>query len=292
MINASRRHGTIGIFCCTVAFLLALPLEGAAADADIPETVFIEGGPFITGSDADERERAYQLDETAYKHDNTRRWGWYDDDMERQIVDLAGFFIMKNLVTQKQYAQFVAETGHRAPDIDPETWESFGLIHSYRRTRPYAWSEGQPPVDRLDHPVVLVSHGDARAFARWLSQQTGQNWRLPTALEWEKAARGTDGRMFPWGNDWDPGKLNSHDSGPFSTVPVGSFPDGASPYGMLDPAGQVFEWTADLQRTGRYWVKGGSWDDRGCGVCRPADRHGRPEGIRHILIGFRLVHEP
>jgi formylglycine-generating enzyme required for sulfatase activity len=78
-------------------------------------------------------------------------------------------------------------------------------------------------------------------------------------------------------------------------MPVGSFPAGASPYGLLDAAGQVFEWTATPPDPGggrnRFLVKGGSWDDRGCGVCRPAAGHGRPAGLKHILIGFRLVVE-
>jgi formylglycine-generating enzyme required for sulfatase activity len=72
---------------------------------------------------------------------------------------------------------------------------------------------------------------------------------------------------------------------------VGNFPKGASPFGLLDAAGQVFEWTATAAGAGRYLVKGGSWDDKGCGVCRPAARHARAEGIKHILIGFRLVSE-
>ena len=97
--------------------------------------------------------------------------------------------------------------------------------------------------------------------------------------------------MFPWGIDWDPGRLASADAGPFDTVPVGSFPGGASPFGILDAAGLVYEWTATRAPDGRYIVKGGSWDDRGCGVCRPAARHGRPTGLRHILIGFRLVRD-
>ncbi len=278
-------------FLCVTLLVLSPCASTAADDAPHPETVRIEGGPFITGSDADEREWAYRLDEEAYGHSRTRQWGWYDDDMDRHVVVLDTFFIMKNLVTHADYARFVAATGHAVPDVDNETWDGYGLIHPYPRTRPYAWTGGTPPADRLDHPVVLVNHGDAMAFARWMSEETGRLWRLPTALEWEKAARGTDGRMFPWGNAWDATKLNSHDRGPFSTMPVGSFPEGISPFGMLDAAGQVFEWTADEQRPGRYWVKGGSWDDRGCGVCRPADRHGRPEDIRHILIGFRLVSE-
>jgi len=138
---------------------------------------------------------------------------------------------------------------------------------------------------------VLVSHADAEAFAAWLSAQTGRRWRLPSALEWEKAARGAQGRRFPWGAAWDPQKLNSHDAGPFDTLPVGSFPAGVSPYGLLDAAGQVFEWTATRAGTQRFLVKGGSWDDSGCGVCRPAAGHGRPLGLKHILIGFRLVVE-
>ena len=143
--------------------------------------------------------------------------------------------------------------------------------------------------------MVLVSFDDAGAYAEWLTRKTGVRWRLPTEIEWVKAARGTDGRRFPWGETFDAKRLNSHDSGPFDTVPVGRFPDGASPFGVLDAAGQVFEWTATPSSHGpagaRYLVKGGSWDDKGCGVCRPAARHSRPRALKHILIGFRLVRE-
>ncbi len=135
----------------------------------------------------------------------------------------------------------------------------------------------------------MVSHADARAYASWLSKSTGKTWRLPSETEWEKAARGTDGRRFPWGDTFDPKRLNSHDLGPFDTMPVGRFPDGASPFGLLDAAGQVFEWTATAAGKARYIVKGGSWDDKGCGICRPAARHSRPGPLKHILIGFRLV---
>jgi formylglycine-generating enzyme required for sulfatase activity len=72
---------------------------------------------------------------------------------------------------------------------------------------------------------------------------------------------------------------------------VGTFPLGASPFGLLDAAGQVFEWTGTAKGKTRYLVKGGSWDDKGCGICRPAARHSRPAAIKHILIGFRLVRE-
>jgi len=114
---------------------------------------------------------------------------------------------------------------------------------------------------------------------------------LPTEKQWEKAARGPKGFIFPWGNSFDPANLNSHDNGSFDTTIVGKFIKGASPYGMLDGAGQVYEWTATATTPQQHLVKGGSWDDKGCGVCRSAARHARPVYIKHILIGFRLVRE-
>lgn len=253
----------------------------------------IPAGRFVAGSDRAEREHAYRLDEQAYGHSVTREQRWYEGELDRHVEELPAFAIMKTLVTNADYARFVAATGHPAPDVDAATWAGYRLVHPYERTRRHAWVRGAPPEGRENHPVVLVSHADAEAFAAWLSERTGETWRLPTRLEWEKAARGTDGRWFPWGMDWDPARANTHDRGPFDTTPVGSYPDGASPFGMLDPAGNVFEWTADPQPGsdgGRYVVKGGgSWDDKGCGVCRPAAGHSRPADLKHILIGFRLV---
>ncbi len=257
-----------------------------------PEAALIDipAGPFIMGSDPEERETAYRLDEAAYGHSVTRKNGWYDREPQRTVV-LDAYQIQSVPVTNAAYARFLQDTGHPPPAVDRTTWDGYGLIHPYERALPYMWETAMPPPDRLDHPVVMVSHGDARAYARWLSRQTGKTWRLPTEAEWEKAARGTDGRYFPWGNRFDPEKLNSHDAGPFATVPVGSFPDGASPFGLLDAAGQVFEWTSTKAGDARHIVKGGSWDDRGCGVCRPAARHSRPDDIKHILVGFRLVRD-
>lgn len=281
-------------FSVAVLILLAascLPALADAAEIAAPVVVRVPGGAFITGSDRAEREAAYQLDEKAYGHSVTRDQQWYESERARQMMNIPAFFISKNLITNAQYAKFVAATGHRVPDVDEKTWASYGLVHPWRRTRRFAWSDGSPPDGRADHPVVLVSLGDAEAYAEWLSRATGLSWRLPTELEWEKAARGVDGRRFPWGNNFAPKLLNSHDAGPFDTLPVGSFLRGASPFGMLDPAGQVFEWTSTMPSTGRVMVKGGSWDDKGCGVCRPAARHSRPANLKHILIGFRLVRE-
>jgi toxoflavin biosynthesis protein ToxD len=274
---------------------LASVRESEAKEANrgipVPITIAIPAGTFVAGSDRNEREAAYVLDESAYGHNTTRKGQWYARDRKRGQRDTGAYRITVTPITNDEYAAFVSRTGHRSPDVDPGTWAGYGLIHPFQRTRRHAWMDQHAPPGRDDHPVVMVSHDDAGAYAAWLSRETGKRWRLPTEDEWEKAARGTDGRRFPWGNAFDPERLNSHDRGPFDTTVVGSFPRGASPYGMLDAAGQVFEWTATAADHDRYIVKGGSWDDKGCGVCRPAARHSRPSRIKHILIGFRLVSE-
>ena len=278
------------ILAVTALFLgllgAAVPGQGGEA---IPDTVEVPAGSFIRGSDTAEREYGYILDERAYGHSATRKGRWYAGEFPRETEHLAAFHITRTPVTNAQYSAFVAATGHPAPDVDIATWRSYGLTHPWQRTRRHAWTDGKIPSGRERHPVVMVSRTDALAYAAWLSVRTGNRWSLPTEAQWEKAARGVDGRRFPWGNDFDSTRLNSHDGGSFDTVHVGSFPAGASPYGALDMAGQVFEWTATPAAAGRSIVKGGSWDDKGCGVCRSAARHSRPDGIRHILIGFRLV---
>jgi formylglycine-generating enzyme required for sulfatase activity len=286
----STHRSIVALFASAAGFILASAPAQAAEDW-LPAAVEIPGGPFVAGSDRPERGRAYALDERAYGSSVTRKQRWYEGERTRQTARTGAYAIMATPVTNRQYAAFVADTGHRLPDVDRETWEGYGLVHPYERTRRHAWVSGKPPAGREDHPVVLVSRADAIAYARWLSRKTGERWRPPTELEWEKAARGTDGRVFPWGNEFDAARLNSHDAGPFDTTPVGAYPSGASPYGVLDAAGQVFEWTATLAAPGRAIVKGGSWDDKGCGVCRPAARHARPVALKHILIGFRLVRE-
>jgi formylglycine-generating enzyme required for sulfatase activity len=273
-------------FALFATLIVGLP---ACAATPVPATVKVSAGPFITGSDRVDREMAYRLDEAAYGHSRTRERGWYENESARRQSRTDAYRITRSPVTNAEYQIFVAATGRPAPDVDANTWRSYGLVHPYERTRRHAWMNGRPPPGRLDHPVVLVSHEDAVAFAAWLAGETGTNWRLATEAEWEKAARGTDGRIFPWGNTYDPRRLNSHDHGPFDTTAVGSFPNGASPFGLQDAAGQVFEWTATPAGERHYIVKGGSWDDKGCGICRPAARHARPMALKHILIGFRLV---
>jgi len=272
--------------------LLVLAAAPARAGEDwVPALVDIPGGSFVAGSDRKERSLAHRLDERAYGEPITRRERWYEGERTRGRASTQAYAITRTPITNRQYAAFVAETAHRPPDVDLATWNSYKLIHLYERTRRFAWRKGKPPAGREDHPVVLVSHADAVAYAQWLSRKTGLRWRLPSELEWEKAARGSDGRIFPWGDEFDAARLNSHDAGPFDTTPAGAYANGASPFGVLDAAGQVYEWTATLAAPDRAIVKGGSWDDKGCGICRPAARHERPVALKHILIGFRLVRE-
>lgn len=148
--------------------------------------------------------------------------GQPDERPPHQVI-LPAFYIDKFEVTHEQYAAFIQATGHKPP-ID--------------------WPGGKMPAALARHPVVNVSWADADAYARWAGK------RLPTEAEWEKAARGTDGRVYPWGNQADKKSATSeqtkdgkHSDG--QICPVGSFPDDVSPYGVMDMAGNAWEWTAD-----------------------------------------------
>ena len=259
--------------------------------AVVPDTVTVPAGNFVQGSSPEQREYAYELDEIAYGDDRRRVQQVYANELEPSWVQLPAFEITETPITNAQYAAFVEAAGHPAPDVSQETWLSYRQRLPYAATRRFAWEDGAPPEDREDHPVVLVDYADAQAYAAWLSEETGRTWRLPTEAEWEKAARGADGRAYPWGNAWDPALANTADEGPDDTVAVGGFPGGASSFGLLDAAGQVNEWTSTGQSEGRHFVKGGSWHDRGCGACRPSARDGRADRQRNIDLGFRLVAE-
>ncbi len=275
----------------TLILFIFTACDGPPKPPAWPAVVEITAGRFIMGSDDEEREAAYRMDEVAYGHGTTRDRAWYAREIFRREVETGAYYIMQWPVTNDLYAKFIAATGRPAPFVDEATWNSSGLVHPYNLAQRHMWVDGRPPEARGRHPVVLVSHTDASAFAVWLSLETGDNWRLPTEAEWEKAARGIYGRRFPWGDEFDPERLNSHDAGPFDTMVAGGNLSGISAFGMLDAAGQVYEWTDTPAADGRFIVKGGSWDDKGCGICRPAARHSRPATLKHILIGFRLVRD-
>lgn len=258
-----------------------------AADADM---IAIAAGPFLAGSTREERERAYRDYRATAGHDAARRGRWFDGEREPHEETLPAFVIDRTPVTQAAYAEFVADTGIAPPAIDEAAWRAQGFSQDYAtEVARFVWRDGRPPPGRASHPVVLVTWRDAAAYCAWRGSLVGAVRRLPTASEYEKAARGTDGRAYPWGDDFDPSRLNSAVAGPRDTTPVGSYPSGASPYGMLDAAGNVFQWTATRWRGGpRMTVKGSAWDDY-AGVGRAASAHGRPPAIRHAIVGFRCA---
>jgi len=271
-----------------LAFALAPrpDLAWAAGCQGDDRLAIIPAGPFWMGSDAKERAYAYRIGGEAAK-----RYRWFDAELPRQRVTLGTYAIDRHLVTNDEYQQFIQQTGHRAPYISEEEYRHQGyLVHPYEEVRPYLWRDRRYLDRRGRHPVVLISLADALAYARWRGEPEGRRYRLPTEAEWEKAARGTDGRYFSWGNRWGPERANAENR-VGGTTEVGSYPDGASPYGCFDMAGNVFEWTASEFADGKAVMKGGgSWDDQP-GICRAAARHGRVKKARHILLGFRCVCE-
>lgn len=137
------------------------------------------------------------------------------DSSPGHIVHVDPFYIDRYAVTNRQYAEFVNNTGYKSEG----GWEEY-------------FSGGKE-----DYPVVGVTYNDAMAYGTWKGK------RLPTEAEWEKAGRGEDGRLYPWGNEWSPERLCSKDGGELSSVY--SFSEGASPYGVMNMLGSVWEWTGD-----------------------------------------------
>jgi formylglycine-generating enzyme required for sulfatase activity len=153
-----------------------------------------------------------------------------DREEPQHRLSLPGYYLAKTPVTNMQYRAFVLATGLEAP---------------------YGWTDRAPRRGEEDHPVVHVSWYEAMDYCQWLSEVTGRGYGLPIEAEWEKGARGTDGRIYPWGDQWDATRCNSRESGVENTTSVHAYPQGASPYRLLDMAGNVWEWTRSLW--GRNW---------------------------------------
>ena len=293
---------------CSQTGIQAGGVDGVAQgsqDARCPgdDFAYVERGRYLAGSDQAERDYAYRISaeslgstpqEVADLETRLRQQRWFDFEPEQGRRRQGTFCIGRNLITNADYQAFILATGYHQPGITAENYQEQNmLVHSYQQLRPYFWRGDQFPEGKAEHPVVLVSQKDALAYAAWKSREDGVEYRLPTADEWEKAARGIDGRYFTWGNNWQDQATNWQKNGPEGTSHVGAYPLSTSIYDVEDMAGNVFEFTSTVYTQDgqeRAIMKGCAWDDLP-GFCRTAYRHGRPTTYRHILFGFRLASE-
>ncbi len=236
----------------------------------------------IVESAVDARDKAGSEKDFQYKSDNMVKIPagefLYGENKDNKTIEY-DFYMDVYPVTNSQYKKFIDEGGYEKDTF----WSSAGL--QWRKTagvtRPRHWAErsGLP-----DHPVVGVSYYEAQAYAAWAGK------RLPTEEEWEKAARGKEGFEYPWENGFDKEKCNSRESGIEGTTPVTRYPNGRSPYGCYDMAGNVWEWTSSFydEDKDRRVLRGGSWGGGSSG-CRCAIR-GRIDPLgRGISMGFRCA---
>jgi formylglycine-generating enzyme required for sulfatase activity len=199
--------------------------------------------------------------------------GKFQRGEQRKPTYVITYHIGRYPITNEQYARFLADNStYPVPYLD-EVWAEPYNWHRQLRTYP----EG-----KANHPVVLVSQEDALAYCQWAGV------RLPTEVEWEKAARGEDGRMYPWGNEFSSERANVRESGVGSTTPVGVYPDGASPFGLLDCAGNVWEWTTEQTSSDQIIICGGSWNFYAQDARCFARDQSNPD-YRSNRIGFRVV---
>ncbi|WIG58596.1 MAG: GldJ [Ktedonobacterales bacterium] len=233
-------------------------------DVVLPPLCPVPNGVFIMGSDTSKDPQAD------------------DNETPQYLVEVGPFALGQHPITVAEYACAVRTSAVRMPS------ELAGV----------SW---QKQLARIDHPVVCVSWQDAVAYLRWLAGVTDQPWRLPTEAEWEEAARGADGRIYPWGDTFDKNRCNTSGSGIWTTTPVGRYPNSASPYGAQDMAGNVSEWTSSLfepypynkadgredqKSTATRVLRGGSWYDVSWGA-RAAFRDGSGPDYCNNDWGFR-----
>jgi formylglycine-generating enzyme required for sulfatase activity len=219
----------------------------------------------------------------------------YEDEKREENIERS-FLIDIYPVTNAQYEKFIRAGAYTKQEIlslpgrwgqgfyREEYWSEEGRKWREENniTQPRYWDDAK--WNQPDHPVVGVSYYEAEAYAKWAGK------RLPTEKEWEKAARGTDGREYPWGDGFDKDKCNTNESGIGATSRVTRYPNGVSPYGCYDMAGNVWEWTDSWHEEEKQTkvLRGGSWSI-GRGFARCAIRPGLNPDSWGFVIGFRCV---
>jgi formylglycine-generating enzyme required for sulfatase activity len=203
----------------------------------------------------------------------------FKDEKPAHVVYINAFYIDRFEVSNEDYKKFVDSTGHHPPED---------------------WRDKNYPHGKEKHPVIFIDWFDAGSYCKWLGK------RLPREAEWEKAARGIDGYIYPWGNKWDTNRSNNPLKGNIGSISIGLFEEGKSPYGLYDMSGNVWEWVDDyyLPHPGSDYLspefgknyrilKGGSWMDcmfYGCGISAPTfNRAFFDPHTKNDSFGFRCA---
>jgi formylglycine-generating enzyme required for sulfatase activity len=204
-------------------------------------------------------------------------------DERLRSVTLTPFEIDQNEITNADFKIFADETDYTT------TAEERGYSWDITRCRRCSWRTPRPSRSALDHPkdpVVHVSWTDSRAYCEWAGS------RLPSEDEWEFAARGAERRTYPWGDAWNSERVRDPSGNGIGLEPVGSHPDGATPDGVLDLAGSVWEWTSTPSGAGeRRIFKGGSWMDQIPAYLRSAAFSEDVPDYSSISLGFRCARD-
>lgn len=229
---------------------------------NIPEDmILVPEGQFLMGSKKEDIERLLSLD----KNIEVER---LENEMPQREIYLSAFLIDKYPVTNAQYKKFIESGGYTQRTVWSDAGWQYILESNPSENNGFEGVlRGEP-----DCPVVNISWYEADAFARWAGK------RLPTEAEWEKAARGADGRIYPWGNEFDKMRLNCAEAKIEKSTPVTKYPTGQSVYGCFDMAGNVWEWVSDWYDS-QYYRYAPDKDPQGPDVAEENPYFGRPEEV-------------